>query len=191
MATDKPIRVVHEIDDYVKLVASTPCIVKFTADWCGPCKRMAPTYEKLAETYGQKIQFLEVDIDKSPMLATNVQAIPLFLFYLNGDIIPDLTVRGGSVQMLTQNMTKFVGDLEKLVVVAKPPPMILERLTADDVEASGSDFEDYVEEEPDEPESPDDSPEETNTEPIIEKTIPDDLIHANEQESAEPAEPAK
>jgi hypothetical protein len=145
---------------------------------------MAPTYEQLALSHSQKIQFLEVDVDKSPMLATNVEAIPLFIFYRNGNKDDEYTVRGASIQRLIDNVTRFASSLEKLVVVEKAPPVILERLADDNVEASGSDFEDYPDPDDELPESeePVDEPavEPVNGEPIIEKTIPENLIQSSD-----------
>jgi len=58
-------------------------VVDFYADWCGPCKRFAPTYGELSEQYGESVQFLKVNIDDVPELAARygIRSIPTFMFF--------------------------------------------------------------------------------------------------------------
>jgi len=60
----------------------TPAIVDFYADWCGPCRRVAPIMEKLAETYKGKLKIYKINIDKEKQLAGafGVRSIPTMLF---------------------------------------------------------------------------------------------------------------
>ena len=57
-------------------------LIDFYADWCGPCKMMAPMVESLAGKYAGKIDFYKVDIDQEPELASvfGIRSIPTFLF---------------------------------------------------------------------------------------------------------------
>jgi thioredoxin 1 len=59
-----------------------PAIIDFYADWCGPCKAVAPTLEQLSEEYENKIEIYKIDTDKEQELAGlfNIQSIPTFLF---------------------------------------------------------------------------------------------------------------
>ena len=59
-----------------------PAIVDFYADWCGPCRRVAPIMEKLAEEYEGKLLVYKVNTDQERALATafNVKSIPMVLF---------------------------------------------------------------------------------------------------------------
>lgn len=68
------------------LQASKPVLVDFYADWCGPCKQMAPTIEKLANQYDGRIQVFKVNIDNNPRLVAkyNIQSIPTFIIFKNG-----------------------------------------------------------------------------------------------------------
>ena len=60
--------------------------IDFYADWCGPCKMMAPTFEEAAGLYEGKINFAKVDIEAQRKLAVanGVMSIPTLLFYKNG-----------------------------------------------------------------------------------------------------------
>jgi thioredoxin 1 len=60
-------------------------VIDFFATWCGPCKRIAPAYERLAEALSS-IVFLKVDVDESPELvnAFDVSSMPTFVFLKDG-----------------------------------------------------------------------------------------------------------
>jgi thioredoxin 1 len=69
--------------------SQTPVLVYFYAEWCGPCKQMAPIVSKLAANYQGKVKFLRVDIDKNPSVTgqNNVQSIPTFLIFNGGKLV--------------------------------------------------------------------------------------------------------
>ena len=69
-------------DGNLKVTAKLPVVVDFNATWCGPCRRLAPTLEKLAEEYKGKVDFYSIDVDKNKPLALKVGAssIPYVLF---------------------------------------------------------------------------------------------------------------
>ena len=60
----------------------TPAIIDFYADWCGPCRRVAPIMEKLAKEYEGQLTVYKVNVDKAKQLAStfNVTSIPTVLF---------------------------------------------------------------------------------------------------------------
>lgn len=60
-------------------------VIDFFATWCGPCKRIAPTYEKLSEAF-QTVTFLKVDVDEATELVEqyNISAMPTFVFLKDG-----------------------------------------------------------------------------------------------------------
>ncbi len=69
--------------------SEVPVLVDFYADWCGPCKRMSPVVEELAEEYDGKAKVGKVNVDQQQMLAAQfgVMSIPTFLIIKNGKVI--------------------------------------------------------------------------------------------------------
>jgi len=73
------------------LLAETPVLVQFTADWCQPCKTIAPEVEAFAAEMEGKLKVLKVDIDKSQALARQlrIQSVPTFMLFVEqrlGDV---------------------------------------------------------------------------------------------------------
>ena len=66
--------------------ADKPVIVDFYADWCGPCKRIAPVVAGLAKEHADKVIFCKLNVDGSPEIAArySVQSIPFFISFKNG-----------------------------------------------------------------------------------------------------------
>jgi len=62
-------------------------IVDFYADWCGPCKALTPTLNKLAESYPDNLKIIKVNVDESPKLARfyGVEGIPCVLYFKGGE----------------------------------------------------------------------------------------------------------
>ncbi len=78
-------------------LGNKPAIVDFTATWCGPCQRIAPILEELAEEYKGDIVIYKVDIDKERGLAKafNVSSIPAVMYIpLDGDPTMTIGARG-------------------------------------------------------------------------------------------------
>jgi len=65
-----------------KFEGSIPCIIDFYADWCGPCKMIAPILEELSDTYDGKINIYKVDTEdqKDLSAAFGIRSIPSMLF---------------------------------------------------------------------------------------------------------------
>ena len=69
------------------LQSDIPVLVDFYADWCGPCKMMAPIIKELAEAYAGKIKIGKLNVDENPNTAVQykVMSIPTFLLFQNGE----------------------------------------------------------------------------------------------------------
>ena len=70
------------------LQATTPVLVDFWAEWCGPCKMIAPILDELAQEYDGKVRIGKVNIDEHQALAGqyNVRAIPTLLLFKQGQV---------------------------------------------------------------------------------------------------------
>lgn len=69
-----------------KVMAEGTVLIDFYADWCGPCKMMAPVVEQIAEEYAGKLVVGKVNIDEQEKLAVqyNVMSIPTLMLFKNG-----------------------------------------------------------------------------------------------------------
>lgn len=83
---DEPVHVTDAAFEKTVLQSDLPVIVDFWAPWCGPCKMVAPTLDKLAKEYAGKIVIAKVNTDDNPEWAGKfgVQGIPTMLFVAGG-----------------------------------------------------------------------------------------------------------
>jgi len=65
---------------------SRPILVDFWAEWCAPCRMLAPIFEKLSEKYSDRMVFAKVNVDECPDIAEDygIMAVPTLILFVNG-----------------------------------------------------------------------------------------------------------
>lgn len=92
-----------------KYLGDKPAIIDFYADWCAPCKKMAPALEELSKEYAGKIYIYKVDVDKEQELASafGIQSLPTIWFVpMKGD--PQMSVGALSKEQLKDYIDKML-----------------------------------------------------------------------------------
>ena len=84
-------KIINDSKDFIKYVigGDLPTVVKFTADWCQPCKQLQPVLDEIAAEQEGKINFVKVDIDASRELADEyeIRSVPTLMMFKNGKLV--------------------------------------------------------------------------------------------------------
>lgn len=74
------------------LESDKPAVIDFWAEWCSPCRQIAPIIKELAAQYGDQVKIVKMDIDSSPATPGRygVRAIPTILAFKNGEVVQQL-----------------------------------------------------------------------------------------------------
>ncbi|MEJ2559697.1 MAG: thioredoxin [Anaerolineae bacterium] len=85
----KPVHVTDSTFDAQVLKSDIPVLTDFWAEWCGPCKMIAPILEEIAEDYEGQIKIAKVDVDENNQIAMRlgVQSIPTVILFKNGQAV--------------------------------------------------------------------------------------------------------
>ncbi len=75
------------------LNADQPVLVDFWAEWCGPCRQIAPIIKQIADDYDNRVKVVKLNVDESPQTAGkyDIRSIPTVLAFKDGQVVEQLT----------------------------------------------------------------------------------------------------
>lgn len=102
-----------EFDDFIGSSAK-PLLIDFFADWCGPCRFMAPVIDRIAETFADRLVVAKVDVKHSPMLAARyrIQSIPTIILFIKGQAV-EQHINALTHRQLQAMLDEHVGSTSK------------------------------------------------------------------------------
>lgn len=92
------------------LASGLPVVIDFWATWCGPCMRLAPVIDELAEEYGDRVVIGKYNVDEETELSGEyrIMSIPTILFFKNGEQVRDLRMTGATKEQLRERIEKLL-----------------------------------------------------------------------------------
>ena len=90
--SDKVMHVGDADFDAVVLGSSEPVLVDFWAEWCGPCRRLAPTVDELANDYNGRVVVAKMNVDENPAtpMRFSIRGIPTLLLFKGGHVVEQI-----------------------------------------------------------------------------------------------------
>ena len=92
------------------LKSGKPVLVDFWAEWCGPCRMIAPILDQIAEEYGEKLEIVKLNTDENPETAAKygVLNIPMLNVYVKGEVAKTI-VGAKPKRALLKDLEDFIG----------------------------------------------------------------------------------
>jgi thioredoxin 1 len=92
------------------LKSGKPVLVDFWAEWCGPCRMVAPILEQIAQEHGDKLEIVKLNTDENPDTAAKygVLNIPMLNVYVNGEVVKTI-VGAKPKRALLKDLEDFIG----------------------------------------------------------------------------------
>jgi thioredoxin 1 len=92
------------------LKSDKPVLVDFWAEWCGPCRMIAPILEQISAEYGEKLEIVKLNTDENPETSTKygVLNIPMLNVYVNGEVAKTI-VGAKPKRALLKDLEDFIG----------------------------------------------------------------------------------
>lgn len=96
--------------DEIALGSDKPIMIDFWAEWCGPCRMVAPIVEEISNEYGDKAVIAKVNVDENPNISMKfgIRNIPTIVFIKNGELV-DKSVGAVPKNVLTEKLDNILG----------------------------------------------------------------------------------